>query len=216
MEQAIDRLVRQQPNRAVVIAASNSHDDGIHAQGTVPAAAPYELAWAVAPGDGSENELEIWYPGAARLDVEIVAPNGQKIGTLSPGNSGTVTRNGTQVLFAASRLADPNNGDNTIGIFLSRRLAPGTWKLRLTNTTGAEVAFHAWIERDDSGQSTFLPPARDDHYTLGSISCGHEAIVVGSYDAHNVRRLDRFPSSPALAQLVTGATSLSFRPPATQ
>jgi subtilisin family serine protease len=183
VEQGIDRLLSQAPNRSVCIAASNAYTSGIHAAATVPAEGAYELAWLVAPGDRTQNELELWYPGPAALRLELVAPDGQVATTLDPGQSGTTSSGGQTVLFAASRLDDPNNGDNTIGVFLAPSLAAGRWVLRLTSTTGVEVPFHAWIERDDGGQSTFEEPL-DSSQTIGSISCGHNTIVVGSYDAH--------------------------------
>src|SRR5262249_6047595 len=52
----------------------------------------------------------------------------------------------------------------------------------------------AWIERDDQGQSNFAPP-NDNSSTLGSISCGENTIVVGSYDAHKTAKPISFFSS---------------------
>jgi subtilisin family serine protease len=183
VEQGIDRLLIQAPDRAVCIAASNSFADGIHAAGTVPASGAHDLAWLIAPSDQTENELELWYDGDRRLSVELIRPDGQSVGTLAPGQSGTASQNGQVVLFAANRLGDPNNGDNTIGLFLSPIVPPGRWLLRLTSADGTEVPFHAWAERDDTGQSTFDQPL-DNTRTIGSISCGRKSIVVGSYDAH--------------------------------
>ncbi|QBR92915.1 S8 family serine peptidase [Nocardioides euryhalodurans] len=183
VEQGIDRLLTQAPDRAVCIAASNAFADGIHAAGTVSATAPLELAWVVADQDQTDNELELWAPGASRLSVDLVAPGGQVVGTLGPGESGSVTREGELVLFAANRLDDPNNHDNTIGVFLSPKVPVGRWVLRLTSLSGDDVPFHAWIERDDNGPSTFEEPL-DNTHTIGSISCGQKSIVVGSYDAH--------------------------------
>ncbi|WP_427007924.1 S8 family serine peptidase [Pseudarthrobacter sp. H2] len=183
VEQGIDRLLAQAPNRCVCIAASNSYADGIHAAAAVPATGFHDLGWVVAPGDRTQNELELWYPGAAALRLELISPQGQSIGILAPGQSATASQAGQVVLFAANRLADPNNGDNTIGVFLSPTVPSGRWVLRLSSTTGAIVPFHAWIERDDNGQSTFEAPL-DNTHTIGSISCGHNTIVVGSYDAH--------------------------------
>jgi subtilisin family serine protease len=183
VEQGIDRLLTQAPDRAVCIAASNSFEDGIHAAGTVLANGSHDLAWVIAPGDQTENELELWYPGDRRLTVELVAPGGQSVGTLVPGESGTASQGGQVVLFAANRLGDPNNGDNTIGVFLAPVVPPGRWVLRLSNTNSSEVPFHAWAERDDAGQSTFEQPL-DNTHTIGSISCGQKSIVIGSYDAH--------------------------------
>lgn len=183
VEQGIDSLVTQAPNRAVVIAASNSFDKGIHAAGTVPKTAKRDLGWTIASGDGTSNELELWYRGADRLSVELLAPDGTSIGTLQPGQSGTVNSRGRAVLFAANRLHDPNNGDNMIGIFLAPAAPSGRWTLRLRSKSQRAVSYHAWIERDDDGQSTFEAPL-DNSHTIGSISCGHQSVVVGSYDAH--------------------------------
>jgi subtilisin family serine protease len=127
--------------------------------------------------------MELWYPGSAALRLELVSPEGRSVGILEPGESGTASQGGQVLLFAANRLSDPNNGDNTIGVFVAPSLSPGRWILRLTSTTGDPVPFHAWIERDDNGQSTFEAPL-DNTHTIGSISCGHNTIVVGSYDAH--------------------------------
>lgn len=183
VEQAIDSLVTEKPNRAVVIAASNSFADGIHAAGTVTPNATHDLVWLIPGGDITSNEMEIWYPGALRLEVEVLDPGGASVGTVPPDESGTVKDgNGNIVLFIANRLDDPNNHDNMIGIFLNNQL-PGQWTVRLKNTQAENTPFHAWIERDDRGQSSFAPP-HDNSFTLGSISCSHFAISVGSYDAH--------------------------------
>lgn len=194
VEQGIDRLLDQRANRSVVIAASNSFADGIHAEGTVPRTGTLELGWKIMPGDRTDNELEIWYPGSEKLSVDIVAPNGQVLGSIPPGQSGTVSSGPRVIMFAANRLNDPNNGDNMIGVFLSPRASAGTWKFRLKSARRKAVPFHAWIERDDAGQSTFLEPF-DSTHTIGSISCGHKTVVVGSYDAHKAARPISFFSS---------------------
>ena len=183
VEQGIDRLVRQAPNRAVVIAASNSYADGIHAAGTVPQNGQHTLPWIVESGDQTENELEIWYPRGGRLSVEILDPKGTSLGNVPAGRSGTISSGGRVVLFVANRLNDPNNRDNMIGIYLSNFAPNGRWNVLLRADPDQSVDFHAWVERDDYGQGSF-PEPRDNSHTIGSISCGHDTIVVGSYDAH--------------------------------
>lgn len=183
VEQGIDSLVEQKPNRAVVLAASNSYADGIHAAGEVKGAESFDLPWIMPGSDITDNEMEIWYAGSGRLDVEIFDAVGTSFGSVPPGESGTVKDdNGDIVLFVANRLADPNNGDNMIGIYLNRKYT-GRCVVRLKNTLPNAVAFHAWIERDDDGQSFFEEP-HDNTHTLGSISCSKHTITVGSYDAH--------------------------------
>ena len=183
VEQGIDSLLEQKPNRAVVIAASNSYADGIHATGEVKGNDVYDLTWIMPGGDISDNEMEIWYNGKGRLDVEVFNAVGTSFGSVPPGESGTVKDDtGQVILFIASRIDEPNNHDNMIGIYLNRKYT-GKSVIRLKNTLTDAVLFHAWIERDDDGQSFFQEP-QDNTYTLGSISCGRHTITVGSYDAH--------------------------------
>lgn len=182
VEKAIDGMLQEKPNRAVVIAASNSHDDGIHAAGKVPPKGNHNLSWVVRGNDRTENEMEIWYKGADQLSVEVIDPTGQSLGIVDPNESGEVKdTNGQVQLVISNRLNDPNNKDNVINIWL-KEFNTGDWTVRLINNTSKPVPFHGWIERDDAGQSVF-GGERDNSHTLGSISCSHKSIAVASYDA---------------------------------
>lgn len=188
VEEGIDRLIADAPNRAVTISASNSHEDGIHAAGQVAQGGFVDLTWRVPTSDFSHNELELWYPGGDEFDVEIISPSGDSIGTIPAGSNGELLDAGGAVqIFAANRIGDPNNSDNMIGIFLETTVAPGDWTVRLLGRTVSDGNFHAWIERDNSQPSSFAPP-HDNAYTIGSISCGRNTIVVGSYDAHKPQK----------------------------
>lgn len=194
VEQGIDSLIRQAPNRAVTIAASNSFSDGIHATGKVAANGTSDLSWQIPSNDSTSNELEVWYSGNDRLAVEVIAPNGKSMMRVEPGETKALSANNRTVLMAANRLKDPNNGDNMIGIFLEMGLPLGQWTIRLHGVSVQNGLFHAWIERDDTGQSKFAPPL-DNSHTLGSISCGQQTITVGSYDAHKATAPVSFFSS---------------------
>lgn len=194
VEDGIDRLARQASNRAVVIAASNAFDDGIHAAGQVTQDGLSDLVWEIPVGDSSHNELEVWYSGADRFVVELIAPDGRSLGRVDPGQHGSVVSNNLVVAFVANRLSDPNNGDNVIGVFLEKTLPPGSWTIRLHGQTVSDGRYHAWIERDNLSPSRFAPP-HDNSLTIGSISCGRESIVVGSYDGHKDSRPISFFSS---------------------
>ena len=185
VEQGIDALVTGAPNRAVVIAASNSFNDGIHAAGHVPQGGSVELRWEGADTSAGQAELEVWYSGDDVFDLELIAPDGTAVGTVPLGsNARARDTQGRTVLFVSHRAGDPNNGDNVIGMFLERHVAASVWRLRLRGQTiTGDGGFHAWVERNDEAQSRFSAP-QDNTHTLGSISCGHESIVVGSYDAH--------------------------------
>lgn len=184
VEKGIDSLIRQQPNRAVVIAASNSFDDGIHAQGQVPNQGALDLQWHIPTNDFSLNEFELWYDGQDRFGVELIAPDGQTQLVVPPGGTdGLRDANGNVVVFISNRLNDPNNGDNMIGIFMEAGLPAGVWTVRLHGDQVQNGAFHAWIERDNGDSSQFGPP-HNNGFTVGSISCGEMAVIVGSYDGH--------------------------------
>jgi len=181
IENAIDRLVSEAPNRAVVIAAGNFANEKTHVSGTV-SSEPFNLEWEVREGDPTGNELEIWYSGDDHLQVDIIAPDGGKVVRLNARQNRDIPVNGSSKLFAVHRVRDPNNNANLINLFLEKDATPGTWTVRLSRSSDKDVDFHAWIERDHKGRSIFLNPGSD--VTLSSIACGEKAIVVGAYDAH--------------------------------
>ena len=192
VEQGLDALLNEKPNRAVVIAASNSQEDGIHTAGRVGATGNHNIVWDQSPGGG--GEVELWYPGARRLQVSLVAPDGTVFGPVAPGANLPIGQNGDISIFISNRLNDPNNHDNVIGIWVAAGLGSANWTIRLRSVGGGTVDYHAWVERDDGAQSSFAAPVPT--HTLGSISCGRQTIAVGSYDAHKVARpLSSFSSS---------------------
>jgi subtilisin family serine protease len=183
VDQGIDALVNAAPNRAVVIAASNSFDDGIHATGMLSAGVSKDLHWDVASTLSRPIEMELWYAGADRFKVELLGPNGALLATAAPGETKQVVIGTTVVALLANRLNDPNNHDNMIGVFLVAGMPGGRYIVRLTGEVVTNGKFHAWIERDNSFQSNF-PAPNDNTHTIGSISCAKKVIAVGSYDAN--------------------------------
>jgi subtilisin family serine protease len=184
-EQAFDALVGSEPNRAIVLAASNSYADGIHAQGSVANGATVRLPWTVPTGPG-QSEVEIWYLSRDELAVELITPQGDALGAVALGSNGRVTgADGKVQLLVSHRKGDPNNGDNVISIYLAPGTPTGGWQVSLQGVQIAQGgSFHAWIERNDSHQGSFGDgPFKSPGLTLGSISSGHFTIVVGSYDA---------------------------------
>lgn len=200
VDKGIDTLLNAAPNRAVVIAASNSFDDGIHATGVVPAAGSFDLSWEVAQTLFRPIELELWYAGADRFSVEFIGPNGVTLTVAAPGETKQVVIGTRLVALVANRLNDPNNHDNMIGIYLMDGMPGGRYTVRLTGVGvpaggfPAGGGFHAWIERDNSFQSSF-PAPNDNTHTIGSISCGRTVIAVGSYDANSATKQISYFSS---------------------
>jgi len=195
VDQGIDTLVTAAPGRAVVIAASNSFDDGIHSTGVVAAAGAFDLSWDVAQTLLRPIELELWYAGADRFSVELMGPNGSTLTIATPGETKQLVIGTRLVALVTNRLDDPNNHDNMIGVFLMDGMPGGRYTVRLTGVAvPAGGAFHAWIERDNSFQSSF-PAPNDNTHTIGSISCGRNVIAVGSYDANSATRQISYFSS---------------------
>lgn len=189
LEEAMDWLVNEEPNRAVVIAAGNSFGKSLHAVGRVPDRGSVDLQWRIPSFDSTSNEVEIWYAGEDRFTLDLLDPDGKRVARVKPGTIWESDPGSRGLMTVVNRLGDPNNGDNTINVFFDRGVRDGVWTLRLRGGPARNGLFHAWVERDESGQSRFVK-ATDKSYvisnecTLSSIACGHESIVVTSYDAH--------------------------------
>lgn len=182
VEQALDGFVTEKPERAVVIAASNSYLDNIHTSGVVTSKGHTDLLWNIPATDFTSNEVEIWYEGSDTFQMEVIDPKGTTICKVGPGE-----RYFDGQIFAVQE-KNILNGDNVAMIFCDadRGAVPmGTWTIRIHGSSVNNGKFHAWIERDNFAegiQSSFATNS-DKNYTIGSICCGHKSIVVGSYDA---------------------------------
>ena len=190
-----------------------------HLADSVSPVTPFEFYWLPPNSpDTTRNSVEIWYdPDQAWLRASLVSPAGEAFGPISPGQAAELIV-GTDVrgsivgsrLRPAMRDNDPLKGqslpkdDNAAGrhviLFeLDSQLAMGgCWKVRLEvvdkthaplHPDAPPVSFHAWLERDDDGQSGICRtnpatsiPLQDQDSTIGTLSCGEDAIVVGAYD----------------------------------
>ncbi|MDY6899059.1 MAG: S8 family peptidase [Cyanobacteriota bacterium] len=182
VEQSIDALVSNKPNRAVVIAAGNSYYKGIHASGKVPKNGFTDLHWDIPRGHWQYKALELWYDKQDKFQLELIPPDGQSLVNLQLGENGEIVdEDDNTVIYLSHRFCDPNNGDNMIGVFMESRLPGGLWTVRLHGVEVENGNFHAWIEREDGSQTSFVAP-HDNTHTVNSIGCGHNIIMVGSYD----------------------------------
>jgi hypothetical protein len=177
----------------VVIAAGNSLGRSLHATGQVGQKGLVDLKWRIPRFDTTSNELEVWYSRKDRITVDVLNPAGKRIARIKPGWTWEMNIGSTGLMTVVNRECDPNNGDNAINVFFERGVPNGDWTLRLRGDSVRDGLFHAWIERDERGQSMFIKPA-DGSYrvsnncTLSSVACGKESIVVGSYDAREADR----------------------------
>lgn len=184
VEQALDALVAEQPGRAVAMSAGNYREADAHASGRVARGERADLVWLVEERADGVSELEIWYSGADRLDLELVTPSGATAARVALGERAAVHASGSEVGFVHHRRCDPNNGDNVADIFLRPGAPAGSWVVRLSGREVVDGTFHAWIERDDPRtQSRFAPGLSTGEGTTGTLCNGHRTLAVGAYDA---------------------------------
>jgi subtilisin family serine protease len=196
VEQGFEHLLAAD-GRAIVVAAGNMGDAGAHASGTLSPDVPRTLGWRIHSADTSDNELEIWYTGAADVAVTVTAPTGQVLGPVRPGAPSELLIKNKVAVRAVSVRNDPSNGDHQVNVFLRRSAPKGEWRVQLSSDGPA--LFHAWIERDDFGrfqQSTFIDADREVATTLGTLGCGRAAIVVAATDPDQ----PAFPVAPFSAR----------------
>jgi subtilisin family serine protease len=183
VERWFDGLL-ETPGRAIVISAGNSFQRRSHAAGRIMPGQSRTLGWEKSASDATNNELEVWYNGDAELEVTLIFPSGQRFGPRALGAKPIAIRDsaGRDAGQIIHRAKDSLNGDNLINIFLGPGMPSGVWGIELRAVGARPVDFHAWIERDAPGhQSQFVAADDDSSHTVGSISCGKNTIVVGSY-----------------------------------
>lgn len=203
--------------RAVVIAAGNLPDSSVqalrwqHVVDDVAEGAPVSFHWCMAPQDPTRNFVEIWYDASALLQVSLLAPNGQALGPVAPGEA-TEVMEGTHwrgTVVGSRPMSDHTGPAQQTAAGPERHMillqlegpanGAAEWEVRLelapNAPAGARVRFDAWLERDDdgpSGLSRQVPPAltvekRDFRCTVGTLSCGQDPIVVGAYSTFSSR-----------------------------
>ena len=173
----------QTPGRAIVISAGNSRPRRSHAADRLAPGQTRTLGWGKSPSDPTTNEIEVWYNGDAEMEATLVFPTGQRFGPMPLGAKTRIIKDpsGQRAGEMIHRANDSLNGDNIVNIFLGTALPSGTWGVELRAVGQRPADFHAWIERDDRGQSQFVAADDVQTHTIGSISCGRDTITVGSY-----------------------------------
>lgn len=190
----------------------------------------FEFFWYIPAADKTRNSIEIWYDASqAWLQVSLVSPLGTLLGPVAPGQAGEILIDGalggsmigSRLMPASPGAAVPGGqplpdddtapGRHTILIEIDRGSDVGTfWTIALECigsdhhrlSVGPEVPFHAWLERDDDGQSGLSRRNKDfsqitdadRRATLGTLSCDSDSLVVGAYSTI-ARGADRWNQS---------------------
>jgi subtilisin family serine protease len=183
LERGIDNLLGG-PGRAMVKSAGNAASDRIHASGSVASGETETVPFEVPPDDTTTDALDIWYPGADRFDVTILAPDGNSTDMVNPDTTTTFDLPNGNRVFVVSLLNDPNNNDNRIFIQLLPDSSPtvqqGTWAFTLHGTSVSDGRFDAWIERGPP-IPRFVGPQLDSSRTISVPGTSREVISVASY-----------------------------------
>jgi subtilisin family serine protease len=215
LDRWIDALLAK-PGRSICVAAGNAGQEReekpgdigyilgrIHTSGLIAATGlDHDIEWLVA-GDGlidvSENELEIWYEAQDRVSIEILPPDGQRIGPVMPGEfiENLQLPDKTFISIYNERY-HPANGSNYISVYLTPYtrdvvvgVRAGKWIVRLHGLEIRDGRYHGWIERDDpvplEGGRYFWPSyfserSNVDAYSVSSLACGDRIVSVANLD----------------------------------
>ncbi|NGX51149.1 MAG: Serine protease AprX [Chlamydiae bacterium] len=200
-ERIFDSLVRNKPNRAIVIAAGNFYANEIHKSGTVVVNETTDIQMRILKYNFFPTEVEIWYSGKDEFGFELIDPKGKTIANVplaADRKEMPVSVHGTTKLgvIVDHIKSDPDNGDNFIRLKFAEKSYDwgGTWGVRLRGIKISDGGFHAWIAATGGElRPKFIDS--DPDCTLGSFSNGKKSIVVGSYDANEEDQISYFSSS---------------------
>ena len=186
-----------------------------HLAGAAAVGSPFTFFWRMDASDRTRNSVEIWYDAAdAWLQVTLHAPDGTVLGPVAPGRAAELLVDGLAKGSIVGSRAMPDLDANAIAGLpgASEATLPGRhvillaieaefdslvrWKVVLEPVgaagsappPGASIELHAWLERDDDGQSGLCRQPEptpieeiDRASTIGTLSCGRDPIVVGAY-----------------------------------
>jgi subtilisin family serine protease len=192
---------------AIVVAAGNAGRDEIRESGTVPPNGTVTVPFTVPENSQKVDTLDIWYTGAASLNVELIAPASPAIpGTRTTGviqpiplpPVGTPSRKftiGRMTLIVTSltvQHANKKQIEITITVPANASVRNGSWELKFTNTTAVPADWNAWFETElDDSFPTFrmlTEPNRVEkrrENTINSPGTSRNAITVADYDDGN-------------------------------
>lgn len=185
MEVAIDDLVAT-PGRAVVVSAGNDGNSKAIKVGRIEDG-EMRLDLDVRAAETNAGEVEIWYPGAERLEVLITDPHGIRRGPVRPGEPCSSLELGRALITLSSTTSEGGNGQIVVMFQPLRRHAPidpGTWRITLRRVAdrtqpAVEGEYHATLTH--CTQLAWSDPTRR-RSSLSSPSTAKGAICVGCCD----------------------------------
>lgn len=182
VEQAIDNLLLNRPGTAIIQSTGNYHNAKAHHSNTLKMGAAQHFTWLFKKGDTSPNEMEIWYEANDRLSLIIRDETNTIIAQSENENDALITINNDDIGIVLHRLNEPNTGKNHINILTNGKLKSKFWTIQIIPKAIQDGRYHAYIERDDRGQSIFASQDCVQTTTTNSICNGKYSITVGAYN----------------------------------
>ncbi|MFH7015624.1 S8 family serine peptidase [Flavobacterium sp. FlaQc-47] len=182
LEQIIDHILTTRKGTAIVQSTGNYHQANVHTYGDIKQNEKVKIPWMFKKNDRTPNEMEIWYHGDDILSVNIYDDNQNILLSSTPFKDEIITKDNDEVGICLHRCNEPNTSKNQINILINGKLNSKFWTIELIGKTVKNGRYHCYIERDDGGQSIFLPAIANKTHTTNSICNSKYSIVVGAYN----------------------------------
>ncbi|MFL5910944.1 MAG: S8 family serine peptidase [Gaiellaceae bacterium] len=199
VEQLLDAAVTQTPGAVIVNSGGNYFSSAVHTTGRLDQGDVLHVPFELDESMRDLHEIDVWYSGADRLMIGLLAPDGRSRVLARPDGDVTLSLDGRPVARVQHRTHDPNNGRNQAVLRIRPDAPPGAWHVIVVGADVSNGRFHAWIEREaltPASQARFEHDQAVPTTTTGTICNGLRTIAVGAYDAHDpARRPTSFSSS---------------------
>ena len=182
VELAIDAILTRRKGTAIVQSTGNYFQSRAHTFGDIQQNKTFKIPWFFKKGDSTPNELEIWYESQDILSIRIIDDSKEILLESTPFEDELIIKDGDEVGICLHRNNEPNTGKNHINILINGKLNSKFWTIEVIGEKISNGRFHAYIERDDKGQSIFLPEIVNQTHTTNSICNAKYSIAVGAYN----------------------------------
>ncbi|NQV50834.1 MAG: S8 family serine peptidase [Candidatus Marinimicrobia bacterium] len=188
LDEAVDAFTSSGNGRVAVVAAGNDGNELMHVTGSVANSTTGDITFTVpsfSPNSGSGNDyfiFELWWNDNGSISATMESPDGFSYTRVADAEGTNNTDDGTITIINKTD-PDHSNGDRRtyIEVFDGvTNVGPevGTWTLSLTNSSGTNMTYHAWLI--SSSMSATLTGA-DSTYTIASPGTASSAITVAGH-----------------------------------
>lgn len=182
VEQAIDAILTRRKGTAIVQSTGNYFQAKAHTFGDIEQNETIDIPWFFKKNDITPNELEIWYEGNDIMSITVIDEHKNVLLKSNPFKDEMIVKNNEEVGICLHRKTEPNTGKNHINILINGKQNSKFWIVQLHGVKITNGRYHCYIERDDKGQSIFLPQMVKTTHTTNSICNSKYSIVVGAYN----------------------------------